>query len=379
MSHKALFAAFITAGVLIGIAPICATAQEPSFTVYASGLNGPRGLRFGPDGALYVAEAGTGGSNATVSSECQQVPGPIGPYTGGKTGTISKITSDGTQTIVASGFPSAKSSASTFLGVADVAFLDGSLYALVPGGGCSHGNPDIPAGIARVNLAKHTWTVIADVSDFLKNHPAKYTDSGDFEPDGTLYNMIPVEDRLYAIEPNHGQMLSVSKNGDIRQVIDISASQGHIVPTSLAHRDDLFFVGNLNTFPILAQSARIMTIAKHGFDDDFVPGLNGDGPGYHIVSSKAGFTTVVAVDFGPDGLPYALELSAMPDASGNPTPGMGKVVRVLRSGAIEDVVTGLSVPTGMTFGPDGYLYISNFGAAGPGAGQILRFAISPGW
>jgi hypothetical protein len=93
------------------------------------------------------------------------------------------------------------------------------------------------------------------------------------------------------------------------------------------------------------------------------------------VNSTAGFTTVVAVDFGPDGLIYALELS---DQAGNPAPGVGKVVRVTNSGQIEDVVTGLSVPTGMTFGPDGALYVSNFGAAPAGAGQILRITIQPG-
>jgi hypothetical protein len=57
---------------------------------------------------------------------------------------------------------------------------------------------------------------------------------------------------------------------------------------------------------------------------DSVPGLE-PAKGFRIVSSKAGFTTVVAVDFGPDGLLYALELS---DGAGNPTPGLGKVVRV---------------------------------------------------
>jgi hypothetical protein len=51
------------------------------------------------------------------------------------------------------------------------------------------------------------------------------------------------------------------------------------------------------------------------------------------------------------------------------------VVRLTRAGEIEDVVTGLAVPTGMTFGPDGFLYVSNFGAAPAGAGEILRISI----
>jgi sugar lactone lactonase YvrE len=63
--------------------------------------------------------------------------------------------------------------------------------------------------------------------------------------------------------------------------------------------------------------------------------------------------------------------------AGNPAPGNGKVVRVKRDGDIEEVVTGLVVPTGMTFGPDGALYVSNFGAAPGGVGQILRIDVPP--
>ncbi len=74
---------------------------------------------------------------------------------------------------------------------------------------------------------------------------------------------------------------------------------------------------------------------------------------------------------GPDGLLYVLELS---DAAGYPTPGAGKVVGVKRSGEIEDVA-GLAVLTGMTFGPDGRLYVSNLGAAPGNAGQILQIDV----
>jgi sugar lactone lactonase YvrE len=174
-------------------------------------------------------------------------------------------------------------------------------------------------------------------------------------------------------------VLSLEPGGSISVMIDISASQGHIVPTSSAERDGFFFVGNLNLFPIDPQWARVQTIAT-GFqgNQDFAPGFAADYHGYHVIDSKAGFTTVVAVDFGPDGLLYVLELS---DAPGFPALGVGKVLRVRPSGVIEEVVTGLSVPTGMTFGPDGQLYVSNFGAAPAGAGaigQVLRFAITPG-
>ena len=368
---------FLLAAALAELTPAGALAQTPStFTVYASKLEAPRGLRFGPDGELYVAEAGTGGTNSTGSA-CEQVPAPVGPYTGGLNARISKIASDGTRTTVAAGFPSTQDAMGDLIGVADVAFIGNTLYALVSGGGCSHGNPTISTGIAQVNRKTGTWSLIADIGAFLKTHPAQFESADDFEPDGTLYSMIAVDGNLLTVEPNHGQVFAVTPRGKIYEVIDISASEGHIVPTSIAVLHNSLYVGNLNLFPIDPQWARVLTISRgDSLNEDLAPGFDVGHPIARIVNSKAGFTTVVAVDFGPDGLLYALELS---DAAGFPMPGAGKVVRVKHSGDIEDVITGLSVPTGMTFGPDGRLYISNFGAAPAGAGTILRFDIAPGW
>ena len=45
--------------------------------------------------------------------------------------------------------------------------------------------------------------------------------------------------------------------------------------------------------------------------------------------------------------------------------------------ALMDVYMGETTPTGMTFGPDGALYVSNvgFGAPPMGLGQILRIKL----
>ena len=47
--------------------------------------------------------------------------------------------------------------------------------------------------------------------------------------------------------------------------------------------------------------------------------------------------------------------------------------------AVAEAACAAMEQTGMTFGPDRRLYVSNFGAAPAGAGQILRFDIAPGW
>ena len=153
--------------------------MSPNVSVYATGLDNPRGLEFGPDGALYVAEGGQGGTTSTVGT-CDQVVAPVGPYTSGMTARISRIDASGTRTSVVEGLPSdqtAASQGSLVSGVADVAFVDGTLYYVLAGAGCSHGVADVPNGVFKV-AADGTTSLVADVSAFVKANPVGQAQPG---------------------------------------------------------------------------------------------------------------------------------------------------------------------------------------------------------
>lgn len=373
MNHVSSLVRIATIGVTATLLATAVPAQVPvpsNATLIASGLNGPRGLTFGPDGALYVAEAGMGGKLSTVGA-CKQVAAPVGPYTGGTTARISKI-QDGKTSVVASGLPSTVDAMGDVIGVADLAFLDGNLYALVSGGGCSHGNPILPNGVIRVNAKSGKWDYTSDLSLAIAEHPPAYNTYNDFEPDGVPTSLVAESGALFAVEPNHAQIFHIKADGATRLTYDFSYPFADVTPTSIAFRDGNMYLGNFGIFPIRTNTERITTLSKDVYFFDTTPGLEtkpSDIGKFRLANSHAGFTTIMSIKFGPDGLLYAVELS---DADGYPTPGAGKVVRLNRKGVVEDVVTGLTVPTGMAFGPDGAMYISNAGAAPAGAGQILR-------
>src|SRR5215204_5425335 len=118
-------------------------------SVIAAGLNNPRGLNFGPNGALYVAEAGSGGAGPCA-------PGPEGVRCYGTTGSITRINlRQGTVTRIASGLPSLASEDGSFAtGFHDISFQGLGSGFMTTGFGGNPADRSAQFGAAGANFAR---------------------------------------------------------------------------------------------------------------------------------------------------------------------------------------------------------------------------------
>ncbi len=174
-------------------------------TVVASGLTNPRGFTIAPDGTLVVAIAGREGPHAGVAR-----------------------IEDGCPVLVADGLPAYRIVFGAVTGVADVAYLNGQLYALLAGGDTDRG--ETPNGLYRLDSVGGA-ELVADVSAFIREHPVTEKPR-DFDMDGQPYAMLAMRDAFWVTEGNSNQVLRVGLDGTVARVADLS--QGHPIPTGIA-------------------------------------------------------------------------------------------------------------------------------------------------
>ena len=339
------------------LAPAACAGPTVRVTTFATGLDNPHGMKFGPDGFLYVAEAGTGGTTPPPT-DCT---GPFSYYSG-FTSRISRIDAAGNRTTVSDNLPSAVDNFDGYWGVFDVAFIGRDLYALFDGGGCVRGHPDFPPSVIRINRHTGQPAIVADLRGYTVSHPVANPDPEDYEPEGSWWNLIAVGEDLYTVNPNLGDFVRVSLNGDIERIVDLSAQYGHMVPTALIYKGN-FYIANLGAF--------FATGLEPGASNLFKITPSGRT---RIVES--GLSAVLGIAYDKRDRLYVLQASTTP-GSFLADPGEGSIVRIEPSGAITPILDGLDYPASITFGPDGDLYVTNngFSLVSNGNGSILRIRI----
>jgi streptogramin lyase len=337
-------------------------AAGPTVSIYATGFTNPRGLVFGPDGLLYVAEAGVGGGQVTadLDPQCEDVPNIYSPYMAGYSGRVIRVRADGTTEIVADNLPSMTDKFLGNYGPTDVAFVGGTLYVLIEMGGCSHALPENLPAVLRVNPDGST-TNVANLNAWLANNPPKFIkdknpETTDLEPGGVFHSMIADGRYLYVVETNRGMVLRLDpRSGAIKRVYDMSIDDAEHNPIVMARRGNHFFVGTFGEDGGPAELAK--------FDKDFT--------GYTLPFQS--LNPIVGLTWSGNRL-YGLEIFPYDNQWTTDTANL--VTFDPRTGERREVLTAFaSLPNGLVKGPDGALYLSNqaitYSATG-GDGSILR-------
>jgi len=347
-------------------------AKPEATSVIASGLNNPRGLNFGSEGALYVAEAGSGGPGPCA-------PGPEGTRCYGTTGSVTRINlRKGTVTRIASGLPSLASEDGSFAtGIHDISFQGLGNGFMTTGFGGDPADRTALFGAAGTNFArlvrinaKGSWGLQED----LGSYEAAANPAGD-EVDSNPYGILSLPGKRVVADAGANALNEVSANGRILtlavfpdRLVDappfLELPPGtqipmDAVPTSVAlGPDGHYYVGQLTGFPFPVGRANIYRVPPQGGTPEVY---------------AADFTAVIDVAFGPDGSMYVLEiaknglLAAFIDGDWT-----GALIRVAPDGTRTEIAPGtLFAPGGVAIGSDGALYVTN-NSIFSGSGQVIR-------
>jgi len=336
-------------------------AAAPLVSVVMNGLDNPRGLAFGPEGALYVVEAGRGGTGP-----CRVQLGQTFCY--GPSGAVRRLWK-GKVEVVASGLPSMarpltnKNPGSRAQGADGISFHGrGGMYVSIgweddPRKRSQLGEVGAQFGrLIRITPDGETETV-ADIGDY----QAKVNL---INPDTDPFNVRAEPNGQLVVDSGANQLLRVRTNGEISMVASFpSRKDGRStdsVPTSVEQGPDgAYYVSELTGVPFTDGAANI-----YRFDE-------GETPQVFL----SGFKTVIDIAFDSLGNLYVLEHSS--GATG--IAGLGKLKRVELHGCMVDanlcprttLLTGLNQPTAIVVGPNDEVYVSVRGISA-GIGEVWK-------
>ncbi len=333
-------------------------AHSLSVTVIAGGLNNPRGIDLGPDGRVFVAEAGTG---------------KVLVLRGGSVKTF------------ASGLPTATSPEGETTGPVNVAVRGNGKVIAAIGGGPQDLDPHFDT-VLRVG--KHT-RVLADIQAYRNAHPdLTDLDQPPNPTDSNAYGLAAISGGRTLVTDAAGNELDlIGPSGRIQTVAKfpnavistshlppgvvppgVTEAPAEAVPTSVAvGPDGWWYVGELKGFPFTPGASRVWRIAPWARNVVCDPTAT-HGP---CTIFADGLTSITGLDFGPDGSLYVVEI--VKDGVFNLFSGgdvTGALIRIKHGVRTELIAGQLRAPGDVAVSHDGTIYVTN-GSVFPGGGQVL--------
>ena len=366
-----------------------------------SGLDSPRGLAFGPEGALYVTEAGRGAGVVTspaTDPRCYTGPqGGVQCY--GATGAISRLWR-GVQTRVATGLPStAFANGTRGTGPTDIVLTHG--YASVTIGWENNPMrrsevpliPELADFAAFVHVAASgQWRFVADIGAYeaANNPDGRLTDDGRPHLDTNPYGLVAFPGGHLMTDAGANALLRVRADGEISTVA-VFHSRGSTPPRpsfAPARVQPLPPLPPLPEFPAIADA--VPTSVVRGPDGAYyvseltgVPFVDTRANVYRVVPADepqmffiqdaclTGFKMILDMAFDGEGNLYVLQHSTgVVEGTGpgvlirvTPDKGQSGVCAQYQAGTRTTVLSGLNRPTSVVVGPDGAIYVTNNGTA----------------
>ena len=351
------------AALLLSLSVVGSSSAAPTITVLKSGMNNPRGIDVAANGQLFVSETGAG--------------------------RVLSRNAKGAWRTVLSGLPTLTSAEGATGAHGVAATGNGNAMVLI---GEGSNLPDEDARFGTLVRVRPAGRQVADIGAYQKTDPDPTDlDVPAFPTQSNPYGIALIGggkalvtdaggNDLLLVHPN-GRVQTVARFAPIMQTTshlppfigvppDITIP-GEAVPTGVAvGPDGYWYVGQLAGFPFQPGASRIWRIDPKARGVTCTESAT-TGP---CTVWATGFTSIVAIDFGPDGDLYVVEM--VKSGVLNYFIGaddVGALIRVdWRTKAWTEIAAGeLTTPGGVSVARNGTIYVTN-NSVSPTDGEVLR-------